>query len=76
MTASTETDLLAGPSFTTPHRVDDLASDAGALAAVNGDFFNNTVDAGHGDADARPDADDTDVQRVGPRQRGLDPVGQ
>ncbi|MGC5626711.1 phosphodiester glycosidase family protein [Georgenia sp. Z1344] len=47
-----ETDLLTGPTITTPQRLDDMAGAAGAIAAVNGDFFQNTVDATHGDISA------------------------
>ncbi|MGC5617436.1 phosphodiester glycosidase family protein [Georgenia sp. Z1491] len=43
------TDLITGPTITTPQRLDDMGEDAGAIAAVNGDFFQNTVDPTHGE---------------------------
>ncbi|MGO1511179.1 MAG: phosphodiester glycosidase family protein [Actinomycetales bacterium] len=46
------TDLLTGPSITKPQRPDDMGEAAGAVAAVNGDFFQNTVDATHGEIQA------------------------
>lgn len=40
-----ETDLLTAPSVTGIQRIDTMGYTAGAVAAVNGDFFNNTTDA-------------------------------
>lgn len=41
------TDLLAAPKVAASQRLDVMAEQAGALAAVNADFFQNTVDAAH-----------------------------
>lgn len=42
-----ETDLLTAPSVTGIQRMDTMGYAAGAVAAVNGDFFNNTTDAAY-----------------------------